>query len=78
VQFSLADHNFRCILKENRVRYLFKYYNCKWFLIRGKIMLKYYISIYESGPVKTFPAIKQYVYFFTRYFLRKVKMKILL
>jgi len=74
----LTDRSFLYILKENRVRYLFKYYNWKWFLIQGKRMLKYYISIYESGPVKTFPAIKHYVYFFTRHFLRKVKMKILL
>jgi hypothetical protein len=41
------------ILKENRIRYLCKYYIWKWFLIWGKITLKYYISIYEIGPVKS-------------------------
>jgi len=52
VQFSLTDHSFLYILKENRIRYLCKYYIWKWFLIWGKITLKYYISIYEIGPVK--------------------------
>jgi len=40
-------------LKENRIRYSCKYHSWKWFVIWGKISLKYYNSIYEIEPVKS-------------------------